>query len=486
MSSTSNKRPEPDQVLQDIADYVLEDIEFPKDTYETAQYCLMDSMGCAMLALKYPACTKLLGPWVAGTKNPGGVHVPGTDYFLDPVKAAFDIGAMIRWLDYNDTWLAAEWGHPSDNLGTILSLGYFLSKQRLKSGDKPLPLKKILEATIKAHEIQGIMALENSFNKVGLDHVILVKLASTAVATWLMGGGREQIIDALSQAFVDGHPLRTYRHAPNTGPRKSWAAGDACARAVQLAIFTMRGEIGYPSVLTSDNWGFYDVLFKGNAFQFQSEFGHYVMDHILFKIAYPAEFHSQTAVEAAIKRHPQVRDRLDEIRTVHLKTHEAAIRIICKDGPLHNPADRDHCMQYMVAVGLLEGELKAGHYEDEYALDPAKHKRLEALRDSFSIHEDPQYTKDYFDPEKRAISNAIQIEFTDGTKTDEVEINYPLGHKRRRDEGIPLLLQKFETNLAEIYGKSDARTLYKTLKDFNRLNEMSVIEFIDMFENPED
>lgn len=481
MASTSNKRPEPDTVLQDIADYVIAKPDFPDETYETARLCLMDSLGCGILALNYPACTKLLGPWAENTKVQGGVHVPGTDYFLDPVKAAFDIGAMIRWLDYNDTWLAAEWGHPSDNLGAILSLGYFISKQNLKNGDRPLTMRHILEAMIKAHEIQGCFALENAFNRVGLDHVILVKLASTAVATKMLGGDRNQIINAISQAFVDGHPLRTYRHSPNTGPRKSWAAGDACARAVQLALMTMKGEMGYPSVLTAKEWGFYDVLFKGKEFQFQRDYGHYVMDHILFKISYPAEFHSQTAVEAAIKLHPEVKHRLDDIKAIHLKTHEAAIRIICKEGPLHNPADRDHCLQYMAAVGLMTGELKAEHYEDEFARNP----KIDDLREKFMITENPEYTKDYHNPDKRSIANAMQIEFQDGTQTEEVEIEYPLGHRRRREEGIPVLLEKFESNLESFYSRGQIKEIQKASSDVNTLSGKSVIEFIDLFEGKE-
>ena len=479
MANDTNTRPDPDQVIQDIADYVLQDNpEFPDETYETARYCLMDSLGCGILALKYPACTKLLGPWVEGTKVPGGVHVPGTDYVLDPVKAAFDIGAMIRWLDYNDTWLAAEWGHPSDNLGTILSLGYHISKQNLRNGDRPLRIKDIFEAMIMAHEIQGCMALENAFNRVGLDHVILVKLASTAVAMKMLGGNRTQIINAVSQVFVDGQALRTYRHAPNTGPRKSWAAGDACARAVQLAFLTLRGEIGYPSALTAKGWGFYDVLFEGKEFKFQRPYEHYVMDHVLFKISYPAEFHSQTAVEAAIRLHAEIKDRIGEIKKIQLKTHEAAIRIICKDGPLNNPADRDHCLQYMAAVGLIYGELKADHYEDDFAANP----QIDQLRAKFEITEDPQYTKDYHDPEKRSIANAMQIEFEDGSKTQEVEIEYPLGHKRRREEGIPVLLNKFEENLNAYYDKGQTREIVKACQDTKRLGDMSVIEFIDLFE----
>ena len=480
MASDQNERSGPDCVLTEIADYVLNDISFPEQTLETARLCLLDSLGCALLALNYDACTRHLGPWAENTKVAGGVPVPGTNYILDPVKAAFDIGTCVRWLDFNDTWLAAEWGHPSDNLGSLLSLGYFVSKQNLKQGEKPLLVEDILNAMIKAHEIQGCFALENAFNQVGLDHVILVKLASTAVATQMLGGTRDDIINACSQAFVDGHPLRTYRHAPNTGSRKSWAAGDACSRAVQLAMMTMRGEKGYPSVLTAPKWGFYDVLFKGQSFKFQRDYGHYVMDHILFKISFPAEFHSQTAVEAAVKLHDVVKDRLNDIKSIHLHTHEAAIRIICKQGPLHNPADRDHCMQYMVAVALLEGDLNADHYEDEYAQNP----KIDELRSKFVIEQDPAYTQDYFDPEKRSIANRLRIEFNDGTFTDEIEIHYPLGHKRRREEGVPVLLDKFESHLKTRYDDERVRLIQHSASQLNSLKNLSVIEFMDMFEGP--
>lgn len=479
-ASYQNKRPDPDKVFLDIARYVNATPEFPDETYETATLCLMDSMGCALQALSYPACNKLLGPWTENANVKGGVPVPGTQHVLDPVKASFDIGACIRWLDFNDTWLAAEWGHPSDNLGTILALGYYASKARLKQGNPPYKIKDILHFMIKCHEIQGCLALENAFNKVGLDHVILVKLASAAVGTYILGGDEKKIAHALSQAIVDGHPLRTYRHAPNTGPRKSWAAGDACSRAVQLALMTMRGEIGYPSALTTSQWGFYDVLFKGREFEFQRDYAHYVMDHILFKISYPAEFHSQTAVEAAAKLHESVSSRLNEINKIYLQTHEAALRIICKEGPLHNPADRDHCMQYMVAVSLIEGTLKAEHYEDSYARNPL----VDELREKFEITENRQYSLDYHDPDKRSIANALQIEFKDGSKTQKVEIEYPIGHRIRRQEGIPLMKEKFKNALNDFYSSEKAIEIEKIFSDRVALGQMSVIEFIDMFEAP--
>src|SRR3989440_2656408 len=435
----SNVRPRPDKVLVDIADYASKSEIGGAEAYETARYCLMDTLGCGLEALEYPACTKLLGPIVAGSVVPNGAKVPGTQFQLDPVQAAFNIGTMIRWLDCNDTWLAAEWGHPSDNLGAILMTADWLSRHT-----KPLLVRDVLTAMIKAHEIQGVLALENSFNRVGLDHVVLVKVASTAVVAHMIGCSYDELVNAISQAWVDGQSLRTYRHTPNTGSRKSWAAGDATARAVRLALISKTGEMGYPSVLSAKTWGFYDVLFNGNEFKFQRPYGSYVMEHVLFKISFPAEFHAQTAVECAMQLHPLVKDRLADIAKITIRTHESAIRIIDKKGPLSNPADRDHCIQYMGAVPLIHGRLLAGDYEDGIAADP----RIDALRAKMVCVDDPRFSKDYLDPEKRSIANAITIEFADGNRAREAVVEYPIGHRRRRKEGIPLLIEKFKTNLA--------------------------------------
>ena len=437
-------RPDPDQVLVDIADYVCEAAISSELAYETAHYCLMDTLACGFQALDYPACTKLLGPVVPGATLPGGARVPGTSYELDPVAGAFNIGAMIRWLDFNDTWLAAEWGHPSDNLGGILATADYLSRQARAEGRQPLCMHDVLTAMIKAHEIQGVLALENSYNRVGLDHVLLVRVASAAVVTRLLGGDRQQVINAVSHAWIDGGALRTYRHAPNTGSRKSWAAGDATSRAVRLALITMTGEMGYPSALTAKTWGYYDVLFKGNPFSIPQGYGSYVMENILFKISYPAEFHAQTAVEAGMTLHPQVQDRLDDIEKVVIETQEPGVRIIDKTGPLDNPADRDHCIQYMVAVPMILGRLTAADYEDGVAGDP----RIDVLREKMQVVENEQFTKDYFDADKRYIGNAIQVFFKDGSSTDRVAVDYPIGHRQRRDEGIPQLKQKFESSIS--------------------------------------
>ena len=473
----SNIRPDPDKVLVDIADYVLSYEINSQEAYNTARLCLMDTLGCGLEALSYPACTKLLGPIVPGTVVPNGAKVPGTQFQLDPVQAAFNIGAMIRWLDFNDTWLAAEWGHPSDNLGGILAVADWLSRNAVASGKKPMTMRDVLTAMIKAHEIQGVLALENSFNRVGLDHVVLVKVASTGVVTKLLGGTREELLNALSQAWVDGQSLRTYRHAPNTGSRKSWAAGDATSRAVRLALITMKGEMGYPSVLTAKTWGFYDVLFKGNAFKFQRPYGSYVMEQVLFKISFPAEFHAQTAVECAMTLHPKVKDKLDQIQKIVIRTHESAIRIIDKKGPLNNPADRDHCIQYMVAVPLIHGRLTAADYEDDIALDP----RVDALRDKMECVEDKQFSKDYLDPDKRSIANGIQVFFKDGSKTEEVVVEYPIGHRRRRGEGIPVLEAKFKTNLVRRFPAKQTTAILALCKDQQRLEGTPVHEFVDMF-----
>lgn len=466
-----NNRPDPDKVLTDIADYVTTYKVTSDEAMNTARYCLMDTLACGIMALKFPACTKMLGPVVPGTIVPNAVPVPGTAHTLDPVKAAFDIGCMVRWLDFNDTWLAAEWGHPSDNLGAILAVADYMTR----SGKTRYTMKDVLTAMIKAHEIQGCLALENSFNRVGIDHVILVKQASAAVAAQLLGMNYDQIVDTLSHAWVDGQALRTYRHAPNAGPRKSWAAGDATSRAVRLAMIVQSGEIGYPGVLTAPKWGFYDVLFKGNEFKFQRPYGSYVMEQILFKISFPAEFHSQTAVECAVKLHPQVKGKWDQIEKIQLTTHEAAIRIISKTGPLHNPADRDHCLQYMVAIPLLKGNLVAEDYEDDVAADP----RIQMLRDKMEVVEDVRYSKDYHDPDKRSIANAIQIFFKDGTKTEKVEIEYPIGHRRRRAEGIPVLEAKFEAALKAHYEPAQAARIIALCADQDKLEAMTVTEFME-------
>lgn len=475
----SNERPLPDKVLTEVADYVLDSKLESKEAFSTAHYCLLDTLGCGFEALQYPACTKLLGPIVEGTIVPNGAKVPGTKFQLDPVHAAFNLGAMIRWLDFNDTWLAAEWGHPSDNLGAILAVSDWLSRTALAEGKAPLLMKDVLDAMIRAHEIQGVFALENSFNKVGLDHVILVKIASTAVVSKLIGLNKEQTINAISNAFLDGHPLRTYRHAPNTGSRKSWAAGDATSRAVRLALISKTGEMGYPSVLTAKNWGFYDVLFKGKSFSFQREFSSYVMEQVLFKISFPAEFHSQTAVEAAMLIHKKLQSlgkSSDDIKSVSIRTHEAAIRIIDKKGPLHNPADRDHCIQYMVAVPLIHGRLTAADYEDDIAND----SRIDLLRDKISCTEDLQFTKDYHDPEKRSIANALTVELNDGTKLDEILIEYPIGHKRRRSEGIPELLKKFKINLSRHFSENQQNQIENIALDYEKLIKTPVNEFVDL------
>ncbi len=477
-SFISNERPETDQVITDIVDYVL-DYEIKSDlAFRTAHHCLLDTLGCGFEALTYPACTKLMGPLVPGTIVPNGAKVPGTSFQLDPVQAAFNIGAMIRWLDFNDTWLAAEWGHPSDNLGGILAVADWLSRVAVAAGKKPLTVHDVLDAMIRAHEIQGVMALENSFNKVGLDHVVLVKLASTAVVGRLLGLTREELVNAVSLAFVDGQSLRTYRHSPNTGSRKSWAAGDATSRAVRLALIAKTGEMGYPSVLTAKTWGFYDVLFKGNAFKFQRDYGSYVMENVLFKISFPAEFHSQTAVEAAMTLHSLLKEKgktSDDIAHISIRTHEAAIRIIDKKGPLHNPADRDHCLQYMIAVPLIHGRLTAADYEDEVAADP----RIDILRDKMETVEDPQFTLDYHDPEKRSIANALTVTLQDGTVLDEIVVEYPIGHKRRREEGIPVLIEKYKTNLARIFPEKQRRDLLEMTLDLDRLSATPVHEFVD-------
>jgi 2-methylcitrate dehydratase len=472
-----NVRPEPDREMAEIADYVV-DFEITRDeALETARYGLMDSLGCAMLALRFPACTKLLGHIVPGTEVPLGARVPGTNLVLDPVKAAFDTGILIRWLDYNDAWLAAEWGHPTDNLGGILAAADFISRRRRAEDREPLTVRDVLSSMIKAHEVQGVMSLENSFNRFGFDHVVLVKLATAAVVTSLFGGGREEIVNAVSQVWVDGQSLRTYRHAPNTGPRKSWAAGDATSRGVRLAMMTMQGEMGYPSALTAKTWGFYDASFGGGSFRFQRRYGSYVIENILFKVAFPAEFHAQTAAECAFALHPGVRGRLDDIDKITITTQESAVRIISKTGPLYNPADRDHCIQYIVAIGLIFGELTAEHYEDAVAADP----RIDRLRSKMEVVEDKRYSRDYLDPEKRSIANAVQVFFRDGSSTEKVEVEYPLGHRRRRGEGIPLLMRKCRDNLSSRLTPERVDFLMELFGDRKRLAETSVDTFMEYF-----
>ncbi len=476
----SAERPQPDQVIQDIADYVL-NYEIKNDlAWKTAQYDLLDALGCGLEALTYPACKKLLGPIVKGTIVPYGAKVPGTQHQLDPVQAAFNIGALVRWLDFNDTWLAAEWGHPSDNIGGILATADWLSRTQIAEGKAPLKMKKVLEALIKALEIQGCLALENSFNKVGLDHVILVKIASTAVVAEMLSLTRDEIINALTHAFVDGQALRTYRHAPNAGSRKSWAAGDATSRAVRLALIAKTGEMGYPSVLTAPNWGFYDVSFSGKAFDFQRPYGSYVMENVLFKVSFPAEFHAQTAAEAAMTLHSILQDQgktIEDIQKITIRTHEAAIRIIDKTGPLNNPADRDHCIQYMIAIPLIYGRLTASDYEDDIAANP----QIDALRAKMETVEDAQFTKDYHDPEKRSIANGLTITFTDGTQLDEVLVEYPIGHKRRRDEGFPNLIEKFKVNLNRIFPAKQQQEILDNTLDYDKLIDLDVNTFVDLF-----
>jgi 2-methylcitrate dehydratase len=479
-SHISNVRPKPDAVLTKIADYATKYKVTSKEAYETARYCLIDTLGCGLEALEYPACTKLLGPIVPGTVVPNGAKVPGTQFQLDPVHAAFNIGTMIRWLDFNDTWLAAEWGHPSDNLGGILAAADWLSRTALANGKTPLVMRDVLGAMIKAHEIQGVLALENSFNRVGLDHVVLVKVASTAVVATLIGCSDDEVVNAVSQAWVDGQSLRTYRHTPNTGSRKSWAAGDATSRAVRLALISRTGEMGYPSVLSAKTWGFYDVLFKGRAFKFQRPFGTYVMENVLFKISFPAEFHSQTAVEAAMDIHRELKKAgksAEDIKKITIRTHEACIRIIDKKGPLANPADRDHCIQYMVAVPILFGRLTAGDYEDAIAADP----RIDALRAKIVCVEDKGFTRDYHDPEKRSIANALTVEFKDGKKFGEFVCEYPIGHKRRRKEGMPVLVEKFKTNLARRFPERQRKAILELCQDAKRLESTPVNKFVDLF-----
>jgi 2-methylcitrate dehydratase len=471
------KASESDKLLVDIAEYVLNHEIKSEEAYKIAQHVVMDSLGTAMLALRFPECTKHLGPIVPGTTVLNGCRVPGTQFELDPVQGAFNIGTLIRWLDYNDTWLAAEWGHPSDNLGSILAVADYISRCNIAVGKPPLLMRDVLIAAIKAHEIQGVLALENSLNRVGLDHVLFVKIASTAVITAMLGGRLEEVVNALSNAWLDGGSLRTYRHAPNTGSRKSWAAGDATSRAVRLALMAVNGEMGYATALSAENWGFQDVLFKGKELNLARSLDSYVMENVLFKISFPAEFHGQTAVECAFELHHAVKGRLGQISKITLSTHESAIRIIDKKGPLYNPADRDHCLQYMVAIGLLFGELTAEHYEDEAASDP----RIDELRERMVVVEDKRYSKDYLDPDKRSIANAIQIHFSDGSETAKVEFEYPIGHRRRRTEGLPKIIDKFETSLLTRFPRKKVAQILDSSTDITRFEETPVHEYINMF-----
>lgn len=473
-----NVRPEPDEILVTIAEYALNQPVKSDLAHKTAHYCLLDTLGCGFLALDFPECTKHLGPVVPGADLDNGARVPGTDYALDPIKAAWDIGCMIRWLDYNDTWLAAEWGHPSDNLGGILATADYLSRCRLSAGNEPLKVQDVLSAMIKAHEIQGILALNNSLNRVGVDHVAYVKIASTAVVTAMLGGTLDQVVNAVSLAWVDGQSLRTYRHAPNTGSRKSWAAGDATSRAVRLAMMALKGEMGVPSVLSAPVWGFNDVVMRGSEpISLSRQLDSYVMENILFKISFPAEFHAQTAVEAGVILHQSVVDRLDDIDRVEITTHESAIRIISKQGPLANPADRDHCLQYMIAIALLKGNLTARDYEDSVAADP----RVDALREKMHIQEDQRYTREYLEDDKRSIANAVQVFFKNGESTDRVEVEYPVGHRRRREEGVPLLLEKFKNSLASRFDAQRVAHIYDTCQNQKALAAMPVNQFVELF-----
>jgi 2-methylcitrate dehydratase len=465
----SAERPAPDAVLIAIADYALNFSVQSEAAYQTAYYCLLDTLACGFQALQYPACTKLLGPVVPGATLKSGARVPGTAYELDPINAAFNIGTMIRWLDFNDTWLAAEWGHPSDNLGGILAVADYLSRN-----GKPLSVRDVLTSMIKAHEIQGVLALENSFNRVGLDHVLLVRVASTAVVTAMLGGTREQIINAVSNAWIDGGALRTYRHAPNTGSRKSWAAGDATSRAVRHALFALKGEMGYPSALTAKTWGFEEALFHGKSIHLPQALGSYVMENVLFKISYPAEFHAQTAVEAAMSLHSQVKDKLDQTERIVIETQEPAVRIIDKTGPLANPADRDHCIQYMVAIPLLFGRLTAHDYEDEIAHDP----RVDALREKMEVRENPTFTKQYYAADKRYIGNAVQLLFRDGSVSPRVAVDYPIGHRKRRAEGMPVLVRKFESSVSAQFEQRQAQAIIGLCADRPKLEAMRVDEFV--------
>lgn len=466
-----------DEVIEKIADYVTEEQEFSDEAYRNARYVLLDSLGCATLAQKYPECTKHLGPLVQGIQTPKGARVPGTPFELDPVQAAFNIGMLIRWLDYNDTWLAEEWGHPSDNLGGIIALADYLSRQRISESKAPLTMDEVLYRSIQAHEIQGVLALSNSMNRHGIDHVLFVKIATTAVAAAMLGGTKQQVMNAISNAWIDNGSLRTYRHFPNTGSRKSWAAGDATSRGVRLALMAMKGEMGYPTALTAKEWGFQDVMLDGNEITLSREMKDYVMENVLFKISFPAEFHAQTAAECAVILHEQVKGRVEEIKEVVIETQESAKRIIDKTGDLNNPADRDHCIQYITAIGLLYGELQADHYEDDFA---KANPEIDKLREKMTVIENEDYTDEYLHPEKRSIANAVVVQFADGSKTERVEIHYPIGHRERRVEGYPLLEEKFLANMEIHFPKTRTKNLLE-LHDEETLPRITVNDYMNEF-----
>lgn len=466
-----------DMVIEEITDYVLHQEIDSSEAFTTAGHVLLDTIGCGILALSYPECTKLLGPIVPGTTVPNGSRVPGTPFVLDPVLAAFNIGCINRWLDYNDTWLAAEWGHPSDNLGGILAAADYISRVRLTEGKEPLTVRDVLDAMIRAHEIQGVLALENSLNRVGLDHVLFVKVATAAVCAKLLGGAKEEINNAVSHAWLDNSSLRTYRHAPNTGSRKSWAAGDATSRGVYLALMALKGEMGYPTALTAPDWGFQDVLFNGQEIKLARPLQSYVMENVLFKVSYPAEFHAQTAAECAVLLHPEVKERIEDIDRITIETHESAIRIIDKKGPLKNPADRDHCLQYITAAGLIFGDITADHYEQETASDP----RIDTLRGKMEVTEHKAYSEDYLNPDKRSISNAVQVHFKDGTSTERIECEYPLGHRFRREEAVPKIRAKFSANISTHFSAKQQHKIEEACKQHDRLQQMAVNEFMDLF-----
>jgi 2-methylcitrate dehydratase len=475
-SALANKRPPFDKVIADIAEYAdAYKVKSPL-ALETARLALIDSIGCGFEALAYPACTKLLGPVVSGTVVPNGARVPGTPYVLDPELATFNIGALIRWLDYNDAFYGATVCHPSDTFCGILAVSDWLSRGRVAAGKQPLAVRDVLESAVKTYEIMGGLAILNGFTAVGLDHPILGKIATSAVVTKLLGGTREEIMNAVSNAWIDGHPLAAFRRKPNTGSRKSWGAADAASRGVKLALMAVRGEMGYPSALTAKTWGFYDVLFKGKAFRFQRPFGTYVMENVLFKIAYPTAFHGQSAVEAAINLHPEVKNRLDDVKRVDVRCHNSSMVILDKSGPLHNPADRDHCLQYMIAIGMIFGEMTAKHYEDDVAADP----RIDALRAKMKLVEYAKYEKDYHDPAKRSNANSVQVTYKDGTKSGLSEVEYPLGHRRRRKDGLPKLMEKFERNVAHVFAPKRRDAIIAACTDAKRLEAMPVNEFMDL------
>lgn len=476
MASATNVRPTPDKVLVEIAQYVDRYAVKSKLAWETARLTLIDTLGCGFEALSYPACTKLLGPIVPGTIVPNGARVPGTPYVLDPERAALNTGALFRWLDFNDAFYGATVIHPSDTYGGIVPIADWVSRTRVARRKEPLLMRDVLEAGIKAYEVMGGLAIENGFTDVGLDHTILVKIGVTPVVTRLLGGTREEIVNALSNAWLDGHALAAFRRKPNTGSRKSWAAGDAASRGVRLALMAVKGEMGYPAALSAKRWGFYEALFKGKPFTFQRPLGSYVMENTLFKIPYPTAFHGQSGVEAAIKLHPLVKDRLDEIEHIDVKCHNSSMTILDKTGPLYNPADRDHCMQYMMAVGMIYGTMTAEHYEDHIAADP----RIDKLRAKMKLSESAQFERDYHDPAKRSNANSIHVYFKDGTKAPLSVVEYPLGHRRRRKEGIPAVMEKFEKNVARVFAAKQRGRIMAVCLDQQKLEATPVNEFMDL------